>query len=118
MAYIHARNLDDVFMAQGFVTAQERLFQMQLTRLVIQGRVCEFAGEVAKNLDIRMRTIGLHRMAKKQAGLLNDKTRGYFQKYVDGINAFIEHCPLISMSMIPVIQVKYRCLQRSASLCQ
>jgi len=88
MAYIHAENINDVLMGQGFVTAQDRLFQMQLTRLFLQGRICELAGPVAKNLDIRMRTIGLHRMAKKQAELLNDETKKYFQKYVDGINAF------------------------------
>ncbi|NOX32681.1 MAG: penicillin acylase family protein [Deltaproteobacteria bacterium] len=93
MAYIHAGNIDDVLMAQGFVTAQDRLFQMQLTRLVVQGRVCEFAGKAAKNLDIRMRTIGLHRLARKQAAMLDNKTKRYFQKYVDGINAFIEYCP-------------------------
>jgi len=93
MAYIKAQNLDDVLFAQGFVTAQDRLFQMQLTRLFAQGRICELAGDAAKNLDIRMRTIGLHRMAKKQAGILNDKTKRAFQKYVDGINAFIDVCP-------------------------
>lgn len=93
MAYVHAQNMEDVLMGQGFVTAQDRLFQMQLTRLVAQGRVCELAGAVAKNLDIRMRTIGLHRMAKKQADILNDQAKNYFQKYVDGINAFIENCP-------------------------
>ncbi len=93
MAYVHAENTDDAVMAQGFVTAQDRLFQMQLTRLVIEGRVCELAGPVAKKLDIRMRTIGLYRMAKKQESLLDDKTRAFFQKYVDGINAFIDACP-------------------------
>ncbi|MCP4717843.1 MAG: penicillin acylase family protein, partial [Desulfobacteraceae bacterium] len=93
MAYIKAQNLDDALMAQGFVTAQDRLFQMQLTRLFAQGRICELAGEVAKKLDIRMRTIGLDRMAEKQAGILNDKTKNHFQKYVDGINAFIDICP-------------------------
>jgi len=93
MAYIHAQNMDDLLMAQGFTTAQDRLFQMQLTRLVVQGRVCELAGPVAKSFDIRMRTIGLNRMAKKQADILNDETKGYFQSYVDGINAFIENCP-------------------------
>jgi penicillin amidase len=93
MAYVHAKNTDDTIMAQGFVTAQDRLFQMQLTRLVIQGRVCELAGPVAKNLDIRMRTIGLYRMAEKQENILNDKTRAFFQKYVAGINAFIDACP-------------------------
>ncbi|MFA5906088.1 MAG: penicillin acylase family protein, partial [Desulfobacula sp.] len=93
MAYVHAQNTDDAIMAQGFVTAQDRLFQMQLTRLVIQGRVCELAGPAAKNLDIRMRTIGLYRMAQKQDSILDDKTRAFFQKYVDGINAFIDVCP-------------------------
>lgn len=93
MAYVHAQNTDDAVMAQGFVTAQDRLFQMQLTRLVIQGRVCEFAGPVARNLDIRMRTIGLYRMAEKQASILDDKTRAFFQNYVNGINAFIDTCP-------------------------
>jgi len=93
MAYIHAENTDDLLMAQGFVTAQDRLFQMQLTRMMAQGRISELAGEKAEKLDIRMRTIGLHRMAKKQAQVLNAKTAAQFQKYVDGVNAFIETCP-------------------------
>ena len=93
MAYVHAKNTDDAVMAQGFATAQDRLFQMQLTRLVIQGRASELAGPVAKNLDIRMRTIGLYRIAEKQASILDDKTRAFFQNYVDGINAFIDVCP-------------------------
>ncbi|MEN8210564.1 MAG: penicillin acylase family protein [Thermodesulfobacteriota bacterium] len=93
MAYIKAQNLEDALFTQGFVTAQDRLFQMQLTRLFAQGRICELAGEKAKNLDIRMRTIGLYRMAIKQTEILNDKTKNRFQKYVDGINAFIDVCP-------------------------
>ena len=93
MAFIYAENMHDAIMAQGFVTAQDRLFQMQLTRLFAQGRICELAGEKARNLDIRMRTIGLHRIAQKQAKMLNQETRGFFQSYVDGVNAFIEQCP-------------------------
>jgi penicillin amidase len=93
MAYIYADNLHDALMAQGFVTAQDRLFQMQLTRLFAEGRIAELAGEKARALDIRMRTIGLHRIAKQQAALLNPETRDYFQWYVDGVNAFIKKCP-------------------------
>ena len=93
MAYIYAENLHDAIMAQGFVTAQDRLFQMQLTRLFAQGRIAELAGEKARALDIRMRTIGLHRIAKKQAAMLNQETQNYFQWYVDGVNAFIRECP-------------------------
>ncbi len=93
MAYIHAQNNNDLFFAQGFVTAQDRLFQMQLTRLYMEGRLCELAGEKARPVDVRMRTIGLYRLAEKQTRILNPDTRQYFQKYVDGINAFIKNCP-------------------------
>ncbi len=93
MAYIHAANMDDLLFAQGFVTAQDRLFQMELTKRLIQGRISEFAGRAARNLDIRMRTIGLCRMAEKQAAILNPGTKRYFQQYVAGINAFIDTCP-------------------------
>lgn len=93
MAYIYAENLHDAIMAQGFVTAQDRLFQMQLNRLFAEGRICELAGEKAKALDVRMRTIGLHRIAEKQAVMLDQKTKNYFQWYVDGVNAFIKQCP-------------------------
>jgi penicillin amidase len=93
MAFIYARNAEDLFMAQGFVTAQDRLFQMELTRLFASGRIAELAGEKARDLDIRMRTLGFHRNAEKHAKLLNEKTRIFLQKYVDGVNMFIETRP-------------------------
>lgn len=93
MAYVYAENLPDALKAQGFVTAQDRLFSMHLARLVAQGRVCELAGAEARALDIKMRTIGLHRIAKKQAQFLDNKTRRFFEAYVAGINAFIEKTP-------------------------
>lgn len=93
MAYIHAQSLSDAIWAQGFVTAQDRLFSMQLTRLLAQGRICELAGAKALPLDIRMRTIGLHRLAKKQAAMLAPEYREFFQRYVEGVNAFIKYCP-------------------------
>jgi len=93
MAYIYAQNTEDLLLAQGFVAAQDRLFQMELTRLVASGRIGELAGEKAKGLDLRMRTLGFYRNAKKHAALLNDETRTFFQKYVDGVNAFIATRP-------------------------
>jgi len=93
MAYIFAGGLDDALMAQGFVAAQDRLFNMELTRMFAAGRISEIAGEKALALDIRMRTIGFYRHARKQAGLLDAETRGHIQKYIDGVNAFIERYP-------------------------
>jgi len=93
MAYIYAQNSEDLFLSQGFVAAQDRLFQMELTRLFASGRIAELAGEKAKGLDVRMRTLGFYRNAKKHAAKLNDETRNFLQKYVDGINVFIETRP-------------------------
>ena len=93
IAYIHAENIGDLFFAQGFVTAQARLFQMQMNRMYYEGRMCELAGGQARDLDIRMRTIGISRMAKKQAQILSPALRKQFQHYVDGINTFIQKCP-------------------------
>ena len=93
MAYIYARNLDDAIMAQGFVAAQDRLFNMELTRMVAAGRISEFAGEETAALDTRMRTIGIYRHAEKQAGLLEPESRRFFQKYIDGVNTFIKTRP-------------------------
>ncbi len=93
MAYITARNQDDLWMAQGFVTAQDRLFQMQVTRLFAQGRISELAGDEGIDSDIRYRTIGLHRMAKEHAAILDRPVRNFLQAYVNGVNAFIDNCP-------------------------
>lgn len=93
MAYIYARDLSDAVFAQGFVTAQDRLFQMQLNRLMSQGRISELAGEKALGLDRRMRTIGLGRIAARQANVLAGRSRELFERYVAGVNAFIERCP-------------------------
>ncbi|MBM4314505.1 MAG: penicillin acylase family protein, partial [Deltaproteobacteria bacterium] len=89
MAYIHATNDNDLIRAQGFVAAQDRLFSMQLTRLFATGRIAELAGEKGKRSDILMRTIGFTRQARKHEKILDERTRGLFQNYVDGINAFI-----------------------------
>ncbi len=91
MPYVYAQNDLDAFRAIGFVTAQDRLFQMELTRLFASGRICELAGEKAIALDTRMRTIGFLRNAHKQAELLNQAEKKIWQAYVDGINAYIEN---------------------------
>jgi len=93
MAYIYAQDMHDAIMAQGFVTAQDRLFQMELTRLFATGRICELAGEEARPLAIRMKTIGFLRNAKKHAALLEPETKAFFQSYIDGVNAFIQLRP-------------------------
>ena len=89
MAYIRAAGEDDLARAQGFVTAQDRLFSMQLTRLFASGRISELVGEKGKRSDTLMRTIGFLRQAKRHEKILDERTRRLFQNYIDGVNAFV-----------------------------
>lgn len=93
MAYLYASSREDALRAQGFLTAQDRLFQMELSRLMSQGRISELAGEQARELDIRMRTLGFYRAAKKHASILSPESTKFFQSYVDGVNEFIHNYP-------------------------
>ena len=90
MPYIYAQNDEDAFRALGFVTAQDRLFQMELTRLFASGRISELAGEKGKSLDVRMRTIGLRRNALRYSDLMNPGEKKIWQAYADGINVYIK----------------------------
>lgn len=91
MAYVYADNMEDVIMSQGFIAAQDRLFSMELVRMISQGRLTEAFGDAAKATDIRMRTIGFYRNAQKHVELLDQREHALFQKYIDGINAFIDN---------------------------
>jgi penicillin G amidase len=93
MPYIYADNLSDAFQTMGFVTAQDRLFQMELTRMVAAGRISELVGEKALPLDRRMRTIGIYRLADRHACLLREDATVLLRKYIDGVNAFVEGYP-------------------------
>lgn len=90
MPYVYADNRHDLLAAYGFVTAQDRLFQMALMRLFAQGRLSELAGEKALPVDRRMRTIGFHRHAQRHADMLDADVRQQFEDYLRGVNAFIE----------------------------
>jgi penicillin amidase len=89
MAYIYADDLEDAFLAMGFVTAQDRLFQMELTRLVAAGRISELAGTRSLPLDRRLRTVGIRRQAARHAAVMDADSRRPFEQYVKGINAYI-----------------------------
>ena len=91
MAYIYAGNTEDAFLAQGFITAQDRLFQIEVTKLYAAGRIGELVGAKGEALDTRMRTIGFHRQGRRQAEILNPQNRMFFQKYLDGVNAYIHN---------------------------
>ncbi len=90
MAYIYAKNSHDAFFVQGFITAQDRLFSMEIVKLLSKGRISAFFGEKTLATDKKMRAIGFYRNAQKHAAMLSDEEKAFFQSYVDGVNTYIE----------------------------
>ena len=87
--HIFALNTLDALFAQGFVHAQERLWQMDINRRLVQGRLAELFGEDALGYDRAMRTLGLRQVAQQEASLLTGEFKQYMQVYCDGVNASI-----------------------------
>jgi penicillin amidase len=88
--HIYAENEHDLFLAQGYVHAQDRLWQMEFNRRVASGTLSAVLGNATLDTDRFMRTIGLRRAAEKDWALAEGDTRDALQAYADGVNAFIE----------------------------
>ncbi len=86
---IFAENEHDLFFAQGYVTAQDRLFQMEFQRRAGAGRLSEVLGEATLDTDRFLRTLGVYRAAQQDLAALSPETLSYLQAYADGVNAFI-----------------------------
>lgn len=92
--HIYARDVHDLLFAQGFVHAQDRLWQMDFQRRVVAGRLAEVLGPAALPSDRGMRILGLRRVAEAEVDLLNADARGELEAYADGVNACIARQPL------------------------
>jgi len=62
---IEASSFEDLFFAQGFVTAQDRLWQMDMMRRVASGELSEILGDVTLKYDREAKILGLREAAKK-----------------------------------------------------
>lgn len=91
--HIIAPNERLLFFGAGYAAAEDRLFQMVLCRLSIQGRLAEFFGSSFVERDKRIRTIGYYRHAEQSLGYLSDTTRTALQAYADGVNAYMAQHP-------------------------
>ncbi|MBI5302846.1 MAG: penicillin acylase family protein [Chloroflexi bacterium] len=88
--HIYAANQDDLFFAQGYVQAQDRLWQMDYNRHIGRGTLSEMFGAATIKEDRFLRTMGLARAARLDlAALTADETR-VLDAYARGVNAFIE----------------------------
>jgi penicillin amidase len=88
--HISAASVRDAVRAQGFVTAQDRLWQMDVLRRRALGQLAEVLGEPLLRVDREIRTLGLNRAAAEALGLLAADDVALLQAYAEGVNAFIE----------------------------
>jgi penicillin G amidase len=94
IAHIRAGSRHDLFLLQGWVHAQDRLFQMDMRRRQADGTLAELLGPAALPTDVQLRTIGLHRAAARSLPALSADARAVLAAYADGVNAWVAANPL------------------------
>jgi penicillin amidase len=87
---INAANFDDLFFAQGYVAAQDRLFQMDGMRRFAGGELAEVLGSDYLEHDRQQRILGLRVAARKTIEILPVEERSHFEAYAQGVNAYID----------------------------
>ena len=93
--HVRAQSAHDAFFVQGYVHAQDRLWQMELGRRGAYGRWAEYVGRTGIAQDTLMRRLRLGASARTDYQSFNDETRAMLDSYALGVNAFIESTPVL-----------------------
>src|SRR5208337_4589918 len=93
--HIQANNEHDLAFLQGYVHAQDRLFQMDVSRREASGTLAELVGPAALAQDVQLRTLGLRRAAERSLPLQSPRALVMLQAYADGINAWVSMHPVL-----------------------
>lgn len=98
LPHISAASVEDLLFAQGFVTAQDRLWQMDMARRFARGELAEVLGPEFFGIDKRQRTLQLNIAVQNSIKLLSERDARYLKAYAAGVNAAIEqqrqHLPI------------------------
>jgi penicillin amidase len=99
--HIYAENDHDLYMAQGFVTADNRLWQMEFQTHASAGRISEIVGEGALTMDRYQRRNGLLYGAEKALKMMDDipETKAILEAYTAGVNTYINS---LSYKSLPI----------------
>ena len=93
VTHITAGSDHDLFFAQGWVHASERLWQMEVYRRIGAGRLSELFGASQVATDTFIRTLDWRGAAERDLAVVSDDSRAILQAYADGINAWIAGHP-------------------------
>lgn len=96
MVHIYAQTDRDMFFAQGFVAAQERLFQMELNKRIGRGTLAEMVGITGIEIDRFSRTVGFSSAANRTLHAMSKRTKMIVHAFCDGVNAYIDTMPSLS----------------------
>jgi penicillin amidase len=88
--HIYASSTEDLFMAQGYVHAQDRFWQMDFWRHIGAGRLAEMFGESQVETDAFLRTLGWEHVAESELATADAETLAIMQAYSRGVNAYLE----------------------------
>jgi penicillin amidase len=88
--YIEATNDDDLYFAQGYVTASDRLWQMDLYRRTVRGELSEIFGQAIVSEDKRRRAFGFAQVLDENVAHLPPNLKRMLDAYAQGVNAFID----------------------------
>ncbi|MEH2167671.1 MAG: penicillin acylase family protein [Nostoc sp.] len=90
--HIYAANSHDLFMAQGYIHAQDRFWQMDFWRHIGSGRLSEMFGSSQVDTDKYLRIMGWARVAQQEIQEISAEMKAYLEAYADGVNAYlVEH---------------------------
>ncbi len=87
--YISATNEADLYFAQGYITASDRLFQMDFLRRTVRGELAEVLGRSALSQDQRHRTLGYAGIIDATVAKMSPEIRTALEAYANGVNAYI-----------------------------
>jgi penicillin amidase len=88
--HIQAESILDAARAQGYVTAQDRLWQMDLLRRRALGELAEAFGEGALRADQEVRSLGLGLASRASLARMPEDLRAFVEAYAEGVSAFVE----------------------------
>jgi len=97
--HIYATTLHDLFVAQGYVHAQDRFWQMDFWRHIGSGRLAEMFGESQLKTDAFLRTLGWRQLAEQEYEQLNPESRAILDAYAKGVNAYITEREPVELSL-------------------
>ncbi|HEX8100490.1 MAG TPA: penicillin acylase family protein [Actinomycetota bacterium] len=106
--HVYAANVHDLYLAQGFLVASERLFQLEFSSRLGMGTLSELLGDLTLPIDRFIRTLGWNRAGRRHLERWDDLSWEVSEAFAEGVRAWIE--------VMPIKPVEYEILQQDPTV--